>query len=244
MKIFTRALVPLIMIAVAQSAAADCEAVGDADARLACFDARAQCAGIEDPAARLRCYEDPVATMAGPVRPDDRRAQPGPDAEANARPPRSETAAPGSRHGSPAVATADARRPARPAARDDDASGVGAGAGSESVSVSGSGSGAGAGQDAVDPAFAVKGRGRAQEGREAREEATRPELAAVIDEVRTDPRGIVYLFLDNGQVWRETARSRHPYASGMGVTLTTGMLGSTNLTADGMRRYAKVRRVR
>jgi hypothetical protein len=81
-------------------------------------------------------------------------------------------------------------------------------------------------------------------GRSSREATPEPVQTATIETVQRDPRGIVYLRLDNGQVWRETARSRHDYAVGDAVTLSRGALGSTNLAADGMRRHAKVRRVR
>ena len=54
---------------------------------------------------------------------------------------------------------------------------------------------------------------------------------------------LVYVYLDNGQVWRETVRSRFRYESGLNVVITEGALGSTNLHADGMKKFAKVERV-
>lgn len=87
--------------------------------------------------------------------------------------------------------------------------------------------------------FAVKGRSRPEP-----DDAAEPKLTASITRVREDPRGIVYLYLDNGQVWRETSRSRFNYRPGMAVEITSGVLGSTNLVAEGMRSYAKVRRVK
>lgn len=89
-----------------------------------------------------------------------------------------------------------------------------------------------------DDPFPVKGRSRSDGDGAAAET-----LTASITRVRRDARGIVYLFLDNGQVWRETARSRFNYQAGMGVQISTGMLGSTNLIAEGMKKHAKVRRV-
>lgn len=87
--------------------------------------------------------------------------------------------------------------------------------------------------------FAVKGRSRPEP-----DDAAEPKLTASIKRVREDPRGVVYLYLDNGQVWRETSRSRFNYRPGMAVEITSGVLGSTNLVAEGMRSYAKVRRVK
>lgn len=89
-----------------------------------------------------------------------------------------------------------------------------------------------------DKTFPVKGK-RAKK----RNADDLPSVEATITRVRTNRAGIVYVYLDNGQVWRETARSRFRYESGLNVVITEGALGSTNLHADGMKKFAKVERV-
>ncbi len=54
-----------------------------------------------------------------------------------------------------------------------------------------------------------------------------------------------YLYLDNGQVWRETGGdSGVRFKKGKMVTITEGALGSYDLLMEGRNRKAKVRRVR
>jgi hypothetical protein len=69
------------------------------------------------------------------------------------------------------------------------------------------------------------------------------QIFAVITHVRKNPQGIVYLDLDNGQVWKETTRTKFRYKTGLKVTITNGSLGSVQLHAEGMKKYAKVARV-
>jgi len=216
-----RALVLLLCVAAADLRAAGCEAIEADEARLACYDRLAQCVAIDDPALRLRCFEDPLAFAV----PAASRPAPPPAADAPA-----EAAQP-----SPADAAADAappRLPAEPVAERPPPAPVGAGASAAAEAA------APAEVEATeeDDPFPVKGRGPVQKD-------GGPELTAVIERVRRDPRDIVYLFLDNGQVWRETARSKFRYEAGMAVTITRGTFGSTNLKAEGMKKYAKVRRV-
>ncbi|MEZ5561040.1 MAG: hypothetical protein R3E86_21165 [Pseudomonadales bacterium] len=71
-----------------------------------------------------------------------------------------------------------------------------------------------------------------------------PRIVARIMSVQADGRGRTYLTLDNDQVWREVEPARWQYSAGDAVEITRGLLGSTNLKAEGMSKYVKVKRVR
>ena len=71
-----------------------------------------------------------------------------------------------------------------------------------------------------------------------------PAIFATIVNVEFNYKRIAYLTLDNGQVWREIARSGFVYRVGSDVTITKGILGSTNLSVDGMSKYVKAKRVK
>lgn len=79
---------------------------------------------------------------------------------------------------------------------------------------------------------ASKDEARAEEG-----------LAAEVVAVRTDARGLHYLTLDNGQIWRELSKGRIRFEAGDRVEITPGILGSVNLRVEGRSGYVKVRRV-
>jgi hypothetical protein len=178
----------------------------------------ASCDGIEDLNARLACF-DRLADCAGITADAERLAcfeRRPPDATAQSTP--TEAAQANAGNATPAEA-APARAGSAPTVIPSDEAHA-------------------ARPPADDDPFPVKGRRRFE-----REEAPAETLTASIARVRRDPRGIVYLFLDNGQVWRETARSKFDYQAGMAVEISTGTLGSTNLVADGMAKHAKVRRV-
>jgi len=210
------------MQATAQGSAASCEGIESAEARLACYDRLAQCVAIEDPALRLRCFEDPLAfAVPAASRPSPPVEAPHPAAPATAESPAPVDDEPSAEDLSPAEAEAAAAAAAAAPVEVPDATPASTAAESAAPE---------------DDPFPVKGRGRV-EGDDG------PELTAVIERIRRDPRDIVYLFLDNGQVWRETARSNFRYEEGMAVTITQGTFGSTNLKAEGMKKYAKVRRV-
>jgi hypothetical protein len=68
-------------------------------------------------------------------------------------------------------------------------------------------------------------------------------LTAVIVDVTTDPRGVDYLRLDNGHLWRETENSRVRFKAGNEVTIESGIFGSFNLKMEGTNKIVKVRRV-
>ncbi|HEX7037180.1 MAG TPA: hypothetical protein VF210_15505 [Pseudomonadales bacterium] len=88
----------------------------------------------------------------------------------------------------------------------------------------------------ADEAFPVRG---ARDDEERAEER----LVAEIVEVRSDPRGLHYLTLDNGQIWRELSKGRIRFEEGDRVEITPGILGSVNLKVEGRSGYVKVRRV-
>jgi len=68
-------------------------------------------------------------------------------------------------------------------------------------------------------------------------------IEAVIVELNSNKRDIDYLWLDNGQIWRETEDSRIRFKVGRKVTIKEGIFGSNNLTMEGIDRNAKVTRV-
>jgi hypothetical protein len=68
-------------------------------------------------------------------------------------------------------------------------------------------------------------------------------MTAIIVEVSKDQRKLATMRLDNGQVWREIKKSRFTYEPGMTVIISAGIFGSTNLTAPGMSKYVKVKRL-
>ena len=75
------------------------------------------------------------------------------------------------------------------------------------------------------------------------EERAANAVTAEVVAVQVDPRGLHYLTLDNGQVWRELSKSRLRFQPGDRVELSRGVLGSVNLRVDGRSGYIKVRRV-
>lgn len=76
-----------------------------------------------------------------------------------------------------------------------------------------------------------------------REEREGDRVVAEVVSVETDPRGLNYLTLDNGQVWRELSKGRLRFEPGDRVELSRGILGSVNLRLEGRSGYVKVRRV-
>lgn len=75
-------------------------------------------------------------------------------------------------------------------------------------------------------------------------ETSKQSVVARIEEIKTAGTDI-YLYLDNGQVWREIgSSSRIRFREGRQVTITDGAMGSFNLTMEGQNRLTKVKRVR
>jgi hypothetical protein len=81
-------------------------------------------------------------------------------------------------------------------------------------------------------------------GKRERVEAPTQSITATITRVQ-EAGNVDYLYLDNGQVWRETGGdSGVRFKKGKTVTITEGVLGSFDLTMEGRNRKAKVKRVR
>lgn len=74
-------------------------------------------------------------------------------------------------------------------------------------------------------------------------EAPKETIEAIIVELKSDARDIDYLWLDNGQVWRESTDSIVRFKVGRKVIIKEGALGSHNLTMEGIDRNAKVIRI-
>jgi hypothetical protein len=75
-------------------------------------------------------------------------------------------------------------------------------------------------------------------------EASNQSVVARIETIKTAGTDI-YLYLDNGQVWREIGSSnRVRFREGREVTITEGAMGSFNLTMEGQNRLSKVKRIR
>jgi len=71
-----------------------------------------------------------------------------------------------------------------------------------------------------------------------------PQLKANIASAVRNHRDLAILTLDNGQVWREIKKSRFRYQANMTVLITEGVMGSTNLQAEGMKKFVKVKRLK
>jgi len=104
-----------------------------------------------------------------------------------------------------------------------------------------------AGEETAAPSEPVTPPARADEafpvpGKTRREDEPKHLLASIV-EVDEDPRGLRYLTLDNGQIWRELSRSRVRFQPGARVEIRSGILGSVNLRIAGSSGYVKVRRV-
>jgi hypothetical protein len=80
--------------------------------------------------------------------------------------------------------------------------------------------------------------------KEKRADGPKQALSARIDKVQKVGNAD-YLYLDNGQVWRELGGdSGVRFRAGREVTITEGALGSYNLSIEGQKRLTKVKRVR
>ena len=81
-------------------------------------------------------------------------------------------------------------------------------------------------------------------GKRERVEAPTQSITAGIMRVQ-EAGNVDYLYLDNGQVWRETGGdSGVRFKEGKTVTITEGVLGSYDLKMDGRNKKVKVKRVR
>ena len=81
-------------------------------------------------------------------------------------------------------------------------------------------------------------------GKRERVEAPTQSITATITRVQ-EAGNVDYLYLDNGQVWRETGGdSGVRFKEGKTVTITEGVLDSYDLKMEGRNKKAKVKRVR
>jgi hypothetical protein len=81
-------------------------------------------------------------------------------------------------------------------------------------------------------------------GLREKDDGPKHSLTARIEKIQT-AGNVDYLYLDNGQVWRETGGdSGVRFKKGKSVTITEGALGSYDLMMEGRKRKAKVKRVR
>ena len=69
-----------------------------------------------------------------------------------------------------------------------------------------------------------------------------PAARTRIVDVATDHRGRSRLVLENGEVWQTLGDTRFRFRKGLQVELREGIFGSTNLHAEGLDGYVKVRR--
>jgi hypothetical protein len=85
--------------------------------------------------------------------------------------------------------------------------------------------------------------GESEFGRKQTESKTRKFIESTITEVKRDANKIDYLWLENGQVWRETENFRVRYKVGNSVTIEKAVFGSYNLKSEGIVKLIKVRRI-
>ena len=67
-------------------------------------------------------------------------------------------------------------------------------------------------------------------------------IEGTIVEVKRNSRGIDYIRLDNGQIWRENTDNRVRFEIGQRVRIEKGVLNSFNLRVRGVKKLIKVRR--
>jgi len=208
--------------------AAPCTTIADDARRLSCFDERTACVEISDDAARLTCYERGIQTLAVEPQPEAAPLPPAGEPPAIApevAPMAARTAA------APVPRTAQAR-PARPTPAPDTQ------AESQTDPQPASSVVEQTEAESADELFPVRGA--------SDRTATEPEpvtMTAVIVSAKRDARKLTIITLDNDQVWREIQKSRFNYQPGMRVEISEGVLGSVNLSAPGMSKYVKVKRL-
>ena len=75
-------------------------------------------------------------------------------------------------------------------------------------------------------------------------DAPKEQIEATIVEVMTNAHKIDYLWLDNGQIWRENEDNRVRFKDGQKVKIEGGIFNSFNLTTQGSKKIVKVKRVK
>ena len=85
--------------------------------------------------------------------------------------------------------------------------------------------------------------GESEFGKKTKDSKTRKFIESTITEVERDLNKIDYLWLENGQVWRENENYGVRYKVGNSVRIEKAMLGSHILKSEGIVKLIKVRRV-
>ena len=85
--------------------------------------------------------------------------------------------------------------------------------------------------------------GDSEFGKKQTESKTQKFIESTITEVKRDPNKIDYLWLENGQVWRETQNFGVRYKVGNTVKIEKAVFGSYNLKSEGIVKLIKVRRM-
>ncbi len=197
-----------------------CTQIADDKERLACFDAALACADIGTESGRLDCFDSAYSGADTLEMSVDDRSVPQDVIEAPDSPVEQSTE----------MQVADDRNVSQDVPEEPDPSGE------QSAQV----------QIADDDKAPVVAKSSASSGDFAEErtsEAPKETIEGVIVEVKSNARDIDYLWLDNGQVWRETGDSRVRFKAGRNVIIKEGALGSNNLTMEGIDRNVKVKRV-
>jgi len=89
----------------------------------------------------------------------------------------------------------------------------------------------------------VDSAGDSEFGIKTKESKTQKFIESTITEVKRDANRIDYLWLENGQVWRETEDFRVRYKVGNSVRIEKAVFGSYNLKTAGIVKLIKVRRI-
>ena len=85
--------------------------------------------------------------------------------------------------------------------------------------------------------------GESEFGKISKESKTRKFIESTITEIRRDRNKIDYLWLENGQVWRETENFGVRYKVGNSVRIEKAVFGSYSLKSEGIFKLIKVRRI-
>jgi len=85
--------------------------------------------------------------------------------------------------------------------------------------------------------------GDSEFGRKQTESKTQKFIESTITEVKRDANKIDYIWLENGQVWRETENFGVRYKVGNSVKIEKAVFGSYNLKSEGIVKLIKVRRI-
>jgi hypothetical protein len=80
-------------------------------------------------------------------------------------------------------------------------------------------------------------------GKISKESKTQKFIESTITEIKRDRNKIDYLWLENGQVWRETENFGVRYRVGNSVRIEKAVFGSYNLKSEGIVKLIKVRRI-